>query len=188
MRKSPWRDFFEAPDAFRPEARSPSAIRAFVRMTGSAAYCSIDPCGDATFYHQEGLSARLLNHGPFADRLRAALTIKLTILGSGTSAPHAGRNSAGYFVETGDSKIMLDCGAGTLHALARFDVKWQEMTHLFISHFHVDHIGELAGSAPELESGAATAVARPAAVDADDPLAVLAYGKNPPAGPRAAPC
>ena len=39
---------------------------------------------------------------------------------------------------------MLDCGAGTLHALARYDLKWEEMTHLFISHFHVDHVGELA--------------------------------------------
>ena len=39
---------------------------------------------------------------------------------------------------------MLDCGAGAVHALARYDVEWEEMTHLFISHFHVDHVGELA--------------------------------------------
>ena len=39
---------------------------------------------------------------------------------------------------------MLDCGAGTVHALGRYNVPWQEMTHLFISHFHVDHVGELA--------------------------------------------
>jgi len=71
-------------------------------------------------------------------------TIKLTILGSGTSVPDASRNSAGYFVETQNAKIMLDCGAGTVHALARYDVAWEEMTHLFISHFHVDHAGELA--------------------------------------------
>jgi ribonuclease BN (tRNA processing enzyme) len=31
-----------------------------------------------------------------------------------------------------------------VHALARYDVEWEEMTHLFISHFHVDHVGELA--------------------------------------------
>ena len=71
-------------------------------------------------------------------------TIKLTILGSGTSVPDGDRNSAGYFVEAGDAKIMLDCGAGTVHALARYDLNWEELTHLFISHFHVDHIGELA--------------------------------------------
>jgi ribonuclease BN (tRNA processing enzyme) len=39
---------------------------------------------------------------------------------------------------------MLDCGAGTVHALARYALEWEEMTHLFISHFHVDHAGELA--------------------------------------------
>lgn len=38
---------------------------------------------------------------------------------------------------------MLDCGAGTVHALARFGLPWQDLTHLFVSHFHVDHIGEL---------------------------------------------
>lgn len=39
---------------------------------------------------------------------------------------------------------MMDCGAGTLHALARYGLPWERITHLFISHFHVDHVGELA--------------------------------------------
>jgi ribonuclease BN (tRNA processing enzyme) len=70
--------------------------------------------------------------------------MKLTILGSGTVVPSGSRNSAGYFVELPDVRIMMDCGAGTVHALARFGLPWEQMTHLFISHFHVDHIGELA--------------------------------------------
>ena len=70
--------------------------------------------------------------------------MKLTILGSGTVVPSGSRNSAGYFVELPDARIMMDCGAGTVHALARFGLPWEQMTHLFISHFHVDHIGELA--------------------------------------------
>ena len=70
--------------------------------------------------------------------------MKLTILGSGTVVPSGTRNSAGYFVELPEARIMLDCGAGTLHALARYELAWQRMTHLFISHFHVDHVGELA--------------------------------------------
>jgi ribonuclease BN (tRNA processing enzyme) len=70
--------------------------------------------------------------------------MELTILGSGTSVPDGARSSAGYFVEMAGAKIMLDCGAGSLHALARYGVAWEEMTHLFISHFHVDHVGELA--------------------------------------------
>ncbi len=70
--------------------------------------------------------------------------MKLTILGSGTAVPNGERNSSGYFVETPNVKMMLDCGAGTLHALAKYGVDWQGLTHLFISHFHLDHIGELA--------------------------------------------
>ncbi|MFY9574366.1 MAG: MBL fold metallo-hydrolase [Blastocatellia bacterium] len=70
--------------------------------------------------------------------------MKLTILGSGTVVPSETRNSAGYFVELPDARIMLDCGAGTVHALARYALPWEQMTHLFVSHFHVDHVGELA--------------------------------------------
>lgn len=69
--------------------------------------------------------------------------MKLTILGSGTGVPSGFRNSAGYFVEMPDARLMMDCGAGTLHSLARCNVPWERMTHLFISHFHVDHAGEL---------------------------------------------
>ncbi len=58
--------------------------------------------------------------------------------------PNGERNSSGYFVEAGKARVMMDCGAGTVHALARYGVDWERMTHLFISHFHVDHIGELA--------------------------------------------
>lgn len=70
--------------------------------------------------------------------------MKLTILGSGTGVPDGARNSAGYFVEATGARVMLDCGAGTVHALARYGLPWEQMTHLFISHFHLDHIGELA--------------------------------------------
>src|SRR4029450_302390 len=70
--------------------------------------------------------------------------MKLTILGSGTGVPNGSRNSAGYFVEMPAARLMMDCGAGTVHSLARFGVPWEQMTHLFISHFHVDHVGELA--------------------------------------------
>ena len=70
--------------------------------------------------------------------------MKLTILGSGTVVPDGARNSSGYFVESGDARVMMDCGAGTVHALARYNLPWEQMTHLFISHFHVDHCGELA--------------------------------------------
>lgn len=58
--------------------------------------------------------------------------------------PDGARNSSGYFVETRSVRMMMDCGAGTVHALARYGLPWESMTHLFISHFHADHVGELA--------------------------------------------
>lgn len=70
--------------------------------------------------------------------------MKLTVLGSGTVIPNGERNSSGYFVELPDAGVMMDCGAGTVHALARYELPWERMTHLFVSHFHVDHVGELA--------------------------------------------
>jgi ribonuclease BN (tRNA processing enzyme) len=70
--------------------------------------------------------------------------MKLTILGSGTVVPDGARNSAGYFIEAGGVRLMMDCGAGTVHALARYGCDWEHLTHLYISHFHVDHAGELA--------------------------------------------
>ena len=70
--------------------------------------------------------------------------MKLTILGSGTVVPDGARNSAGYFIESDGVRLMMDCGAGTLHALARYGCDWERMTHLAISHFHVDHVGEMA--------------------------------------------
>jgi len=70
--------------------------------------------------------------------------MKLTILGSGTVVPDGARNSAGYFIDSGDVRLMMDCGAGSVHALARYGCDWERLTHLFISHFHVDHCGELA--------------------------------------------
>jgi ribonuclease BN (tRNA processing enzyme) len=70
--------------------------------------------------------------------------MKLTVLGSGTVVPDGARNSSGYFLELPDVRVMMDCGAGTVHALARYDLPWESLTHIFISHFHVDHCGELA--------------------------------------------
>src|ERR1051325_4328520 len=70
--------------------------------------------------------------------------MKLTILGSGTAIPNGERNSSGYFVEGDGVRLMMDCGAGTLHALARYGLEGERLTHIFLSHFHIDHIGELA--------------------------------------------
>jgi ribonuclease BN (tRNA processing enzyme) len=39
--------------------------------------------------------------------------------------------------------MLLDCGPGTLHRLAGFNLPWQDLTHIVVSHFHPDHYAEL---------------------------------------------
>jgi ribonuclease BN (tRNA processing enzyme) len=83
--------------------------------------------------------------------------MKLVTVGTGTVSPHPRRASAAHWVETGgredgkteshpvlpSSRLLLDCGAGTVHGLARHGLAWQSITHIAITHFHADHLGEL---------------------------------------------
>ena len=69
--------------------------------------------------------------------------MRLTIAGCGTAAPDAERAASGYYVEAGGLSLLMDCGPGVLHRLARFGVAWQDITHLLITHFHNDHIGDV---------------------------------------------
>lgn len=69
---------------------------------------------------------------------------KITILGSGTCVPSLGRSSTAVLVETGESRILLDVGAGTIRRLLEAGRTVHEVTHLFLTHFHPDHTGELA--------------------------------------------
>jgi ribonuclease BN (tRNA processing enzyme) len=69
--------------------------------------------------------------------------LELRILGSGTVAPSAHRTAPAYWVEVGPVRLLLECGAGTLHRAAQLGVPWPAVTHLAITHFHPDHWGEL---------------------------------------------
>ena len=69
--------------------------------------------------------------------------MRLTIAGSGTAAPEPGRVCSGYFVEEGDTRLLLDCGPGVVHHLARFGLPWPDLDHVAITHFHNDHLGDL---------------------------------------------
>jgi len=69
--------------------------------------------------------------------------MKLTILGSGTCIPHKQRGSSGYLLEMSESKILLDCGAGTAWKLQKIGVDYLAIDHIFFSHLHPDHTGDL---------------------------------------------
>lgn len=47
-------------------------------------------------------------------------------------------------ITTGRSVIVLDCGPGTMRRLTETQTAITEVSHVFFSHFHPDHTGELA--------------------------------------------
>lgn len=69
--------------------------------------------------------------------------MKLTILGSGTSVPHPQRSSAGFWLETENGSLLLDCSASAVHRMAQENLDWANLDAIWISHFHLDHIGGL---------------------------------------------
>lgn len=71
--------------------------------------------------------------------------MRLTVAGCGTVVPEADRASSCHWVEEGDVRLMMDCGFGAVQALARTGLPWSRVTHLFLTHFHADHVGALPG-------------------------------------------
>lgn len=69
--------------------------------------------------------------------------MKLTVVGCGTAAPEAERVCSGYWIEAGDTRLLMDCGPGVTHRLARAGLSWPRLDHLLITHFHTDHIGDV---------------------------------------------
>ena len=48
------------------------------------------------------------------------MSMELVTVGTGTVAPSARRTAACHWVSRGDLRVLLDCGAGSLHRLAEF--------------------------------------------------------------------
>lgn len=86
---------------------------------------------------------------------------RLTILGSGTLFPDDDHRSAAHLVEFGSTSVLMDCGSGTLHACSRYDVRWQDLTHIVLTHFHTDHFADLAPLLFVLRHGLPTPRQRP---------------------------
>jgi ribonuclease BN (tRNA processing enzyme) len=70
--------------------------------------------------------------------------MKLVVLGSGTAVPHPERSSSGYWLETGSGTLLLDCAASAIHRMAQEKLDWANLDAIWISHFHLDHVGGLA--------------------------------------------
>ena len=86
--------------------------------------------------------------------------MKLVVLGSGSAVPHPQRSSSAYWLETARGTLMLDFAASAIHRLAQEKLDWAQLDAIWLSHFHLDHIGGLAPflfgtrNAPEMRSRA----------------------------------
>lgn len=69
--------------------------------------------------------------------------MRLTVIGSGSTVPHPQRTSSGYWLETGGGSILLDCSASVPSRLAALGLNWPDLDAIWISHFHMDHVGGL---------------------------------------------
>ena len=70
--------------------------------------------------------------------------MKLIILGSGTSVPHPKRCSPAFWLETLFGNILLDVGAEASHRMDQEQLDWPNLDAIWVSHFHLDHMGGLA--------------------------------------------
>jgi ribonuclease BN (tRNA processing enzyme) len=68
---------------------------------------------------------------------------QLVVLGSSASAPAPGDACSGYLVRHAATRLLLDCGGGTLSRLLVEGESLTNLSAIVISHFHPDHYLDL---------------------------------------------
>lgn len=68
--------------------------------------------------------------------------MKLTVLGKYGPYPKENGACSSYLLETGDKKILIDCGNGCLSRLQQ-TISLFEIDAIFLSHLHYDHVSDL---------------------------------------------
>jgi ribonuclease BN (tRNA processing enzyme) len=68
--------------------------------------------------------------------------VQITVIGCSPAWPNPGAAQSGYLVE-GDGRLLLDCGPGVLARLRALDGGWPNVDAVAITHFHLDHWGDL---------------------------------------------
>jgi ribonuclease BN (tRNA processing enzyme) len=68
--------------------------------------------------------------------------VRLTVIGCSPAWPNAGSAHSGYLVE-GEGRLLLDCGPGVLARLRAIDGGWPKVDAVALTHFHLDHWGDL---------------------------------------------
>jgi ribonuclease BN (tRNA processing enzyme) len=69
--------------------------------------------------------------------------VRFTTLGTGTISLTGARSCAAYLLDAGQLRLLIDCGSGTTRRLAELGAQWRAITHVALTHFHIDHHGDL---------------------------------------------
>jgi len=70
------------------------------------------------------------------------MDVKLTVIGCSPAWPNPGGAHSGYLLESREKRLLLDCGPGVLSRLRERE-DWPQLDSIVISHFHLDHWGDL---------------------------------------------
>lgn len=80
--------------------------------------------------------------------MKSSRGLTLHVLGSGCFSPGRGgrevRNPPAYALRFGGQTVLLDLGFGSLCQMIRAGLRPDDVGHVFLSHRHPDHVGDLA--------------------------------------------
>jgi ribonuclease BN (tRNA processing enzyme) len=76
--------------------------------------------------------------GAISDTIRP---VKVTVIGCSPAWPNPGSVQSGYLVE-GRGRLLLDCGPGVLSRLRELE-PWPLVDAVVLTHFHLDHWGDI---------------------------------------------
>jgi len=68
--------------------------------------------------------------------------MKLTILGNNGPFPGPGGACSGYLLRSGSTKVMIDCGNGTLANLQKI-IRSEDLDAIILTHLHSDHTSDM---------------------------------------------
>jgi len=68
---------------------------------------------------------------------------KLIVLGSSSGLPQAARANSGYLLKAGEDLSLIDCGSGVTSSFLRRGFDSLDVSRIFITHTHPDHVTDL---------------------------------------------
>ncbi len=70
--------------------------------------------------------------------------MEIIILGSGTATPLLHRSSSSIFIKVEDISLLVDIGPGAIRRLCEADIDHKSIDLIALTHFHPDHVSDLA--------------------------------------------